>query len=168
MLKSRAYRRSLQVVERSFHDRVGLRTLTMSGSRPSPLRAWTVVWVGFVFCSPCISGTRETWMSAKLSIPTRNWNCLIASTNGADSMSPTVPPSLNERSTTRRGQVTGTRYLNYTDISFFACPIHRNLGNTLDPILDCICNVRHNLVGVLARSVFSHSRRGQTCTVLPR
>lgn len=68
---------------------------TRSGSRPRPLRECTVVWVGFVFCSPCISGTRETWISAKLSSPTRNWNCRMASIKGADSMSPTVPPSYN-------------------------------------------------------------------------
>lgn len=124
----------------------------MSGSRPSPLRAWTVVCVGFVFCSPCISGTRETWMSAKLSVPTRNWNCLIASMNGADSISPTVPPSLSARSTIRRGQVPGRRYLDYADISFLLRLIHGNLRNTLDPILDRVRDMRHNLVGVSAES----------------
>ena len=67
--------------------------LTKSGSNPSPRKAWTVVCVGLVFCSPCISGTSETCIRAKLSCPTRNWNCRIASMKGADSMSPTVPPS---------------------------------------------------------------------------
>lgn len=52
-----------------------------------------LAWVGFVFGSPLMDGTSETCSRAKLSLPTRNWNCRIASTNGADSMSPTVPPS---------------------------------------------------------------------------
>jgi hypothetical protein len=33
---------------------------TRSGSNPSPRREWIVVWVGLVFCSPCMSGTRDT------------------------------------------------------------------------------------------------------------
>jgi hypothetical protein len=34
--------------------------LTRSGRRPRPRRACTVVCVGFVFCSPCMSGTSDT------------------------------------------------------------------------------------------------------------
>lgn len=76
--------------------------------------------------------------------------------NGADSMSPMVPPSLNARLTTRRGQVPGRGYLDYTDISFFICLIHWNLRNTLNPILDRVRDMRYNLVGVLAAHVSSH------------
>lgn len=34
--------------------------LTRSGRRPKPRKEFMVVWVGFVFCSPCMSGTSET------------------------------------------------------------------------------------------------------------
>lgn len=40
---------------------------TRSGNSPRPRSACTVVCVGFVFCSPCISGTNETWINAKFS-----------------------------------------------------------------------------------------------------
>lgn len=59
-------------------------------------------------------------MSAKFSGPTRNWNCLIASMKGADSMSPTVPPSLNKYQTMRIECDSGWRYLNDADIRFLA------------------------------------------------
>ena len=58
-------------------------------------RPFTLCWVGFVFCSPTLpsTGTRETWTNKKFSRPTLNWNCLKASRNTIDSISPTVPPT---------------------------------------------------------------------------
>lgn len=50
------------------------------GVMPSERRTCTLCWVGLVFCSPTTpsTGTRLTWMTQKLSTPTRNWNCLRA------------------------------------------------------------------------------------------
>jgi hypothetical protein len=67
--------------------------LTKSGVNPKPRKSRILAWVGFVLSSPLMAGTRLTWIKAKLSCPTLNWNCRIASTKGADSISPTVPPS---------------------------------------------------------------------------
>ena len=96
-------------------------------------------------------------MSAKFSGPTRNWNCLMASINGADSMSPTVPPSFNTRLTMRRGRDPGGGYLDDADVGLLVCLVRRNLRNTLDPILDRTRNMRHNLVAFLARTIPSHA-----------
>ena len=50
--------------------------------------------VGFVFSSPAASmnGTSVTWRYMTFSAPTSRRNWRIASRNGSDSMSPTVPP----------------------------------------------------------------------------
>ncbi len=54
----------------------------------------TECWVGLVLSSPAaaMKGTRVRWMTSALSRPTSWRNCRIASRNGSDSMSPTVPP----------------------------------------------------------------------------
>mmetsp|Transcript_1626 Transcript_1626/g.4201 ORF Transcript_1626/g.4201 Transcript_1626/m.4201 type:complete len:344 (+) Transcript_1626:407-1438(+) len=82
-----------------------LRTLWSSGSEqrhaimrglmPRERSTATLCCVGLVFCSPTTPrmGTRLTCTLRKLASPTRNWNWRSASTNGMDSMSPTVPPS---------------------------------------------------------------------------
>ncbi len=66
-----------------------------SGCRPRDRSSFTECWVGFVFSSPVgpMNGTSETWTNAQWSRPTslRSWR--IASRNGSDSMSPTVPPT---------------------------------------------------------------------------
>lgn len=115
-----------------------------SGRRPNPRREWTVVWVGFVFCSPCMSGTRDTWIKAKFSWPTRNWNWRIASTNGADSMSPTVPPSYRNRRIRTWVGATKT-YLDYADVRLFARFIYWNFRYTFDPVLNLIRDMRDDL-----------------------
>ena len=58
-----------------------------------------------------LSSTIDTRMRAKFAQPTRNWNCRIASMNGADSMSPTVPPSFEVMSVEAGKAVQITRYL---------------------------------------------------------
>jgi len=62
---------------------------------PSERSVATECCVGLVFCSPTTPriGMSDTCTEQKLVAPTRNWNWRRASTNGADSMSPTVPPS---------------------------------------------------------------------------
>ena len=56
--------------------------------------SFTECCVGFVFSSPAASmnGTSVTWTYITFSGPTSRRNWRIASRNGSDSMSPTVPP----------------------------------------------------------------------------
>ncbi len=56
--------------------------------------SFTECCVGFVFSSPAfaMNGTRVTWMYSTFSGPSSRRNWRIASRNGCDSMSPTVPP----------------------------------------------------------------------------
>ena len=66
-----------------------------SGWIPIPRSSLTECWVGLVFSSPVapICGSQVTWTYSTLRRPTslRIWR--IASRNGSDSMSPTVPPT---------------------------------------------------------------------------
>ena len=66
----------------------------MSGRMPMERSSLTECCVGFVFSSSeaAIQGTSVTWTLIAFPRPTslRNWR--IASRNGRDSMSPTVPP----------------------------------------------------------------------------
>src|SRR2546425_376396 len=71
-----------------------VRHTRMSGWIPICISSRTECWVGLVLSSAvaAMKGTSVRWMNSVLSRPTswRNWR--IASRNGSDSMSPTVPP----------------------------------------------------------------------------
>ena len=66
----------------------------MSGAMPMRRSSLTECCVGFVFSSPAwpMYGTSVRWMNMQLRRPTSTGNWRIASRNGSDSMSPTVPP----------------------------------------------------------------------------
>ena len=70
------------------------RQTTMSGWIPMRRSSLTECCVGFVFSSPAwpMYGTSVRWMNMQRRRPTSTGNCRIASRNGSDSMSPTVPP----------------------------------------------------------------------------
>ena len=99
------------ILERSSRDSgwADLQTTT-SGVIPMRRSSLTECCVGFVFSSPAASiiGTSVTCTYTTLSRPTwlRSWR--MASRNGSDSMSPTVPPistrtmSTSDASETRR------------------------------------------------------------------
>ena len=59
----------------------------------------------------------------------------------------------------RRERDPGGRYLDDADVGFLVCLVRRNLRNTLDPILDRVRNMRHNLVAFLARTIPSRAER---------
>ena len=141
--------------------------LTRSGKRPNPRKACTVVWVGFVFCSPCISGTSETWIKAKFSWPTRNWNWRMASMNGADSMSPTVPPNYPRQVVSGRE---GWRKVNWPRLC-----IRRvlRLYHPLGSWRHVLSSLGWRYTGGGRSSTINfrggtHSRQSRTCTVFPR
>lgn len=128
--------------------------------------------VGLVLSSPLIEGTSETWRRAKLSLPTRNWNCRIASTNGADSMSPTVPPSCIagrrvaistlRRPSASRFHVPRRTYLDDADLGRLTRLVDRHLRDPLNPILNGVRDVRDDLDGlaeVVSPSLLSPNRR---------
>ena len=66
----------------------------MSGWMPIRRSSLTECCVGLVFSSPAwpMYGTSVRWMYMQRRRPTSTGNCRIASRNGSDSMSPTVPP----------------------------------------------------------------------------
>ena len=70
------------------------RTMT-SGWMPMPRSSLTECWVGLVLSSPVAAsaGSSVTWTYSTFARPTslRIWR--MASRNGSDSMSPTVPPT---------------------------------------------------------------------------
>ena len=70
------------------------RQIRMSGWIPMARSSLTLCWVGLVFssCAAAIQGTRVTWTKMQLPRPCswRIWR--MASRNGSDSISPTVPP----------------------------------------------------------------------------
>ena len=79
-----------------------VRQSRMSGWMPTLSKSLTECCVGLVLSSPAaaIYGTRVTWTKSVFSRPSswRIWR--MASMNGSDSMSPTVPPiSMMARST---------------------------------------------------------------------
>ena len=61
---------------------------------PSARSSFTLCCVGLVFssCAAAIHGTSVTCTKMQLSLPFSCRICRIASRNGSDSMSPTVPP----------------------------------------------------------------------------
>ena len=66
----------------------------MSGWMPMRRSSFTECWVGFVFSSPAwpMNGTSVRCRKMQRSRPSSVWSWRIASRNGSDSMSPTVPP----------------------------------------------------------------------------
>ena len=70
------------------------RAITMSGAIPMRRSSLTECWVGLVLSSPAwpMYGTSVRWMNMQRRRPTSTGNWRIASRNGSDSMSPTVPP----------------------------------------------------------------------------
>ena len=129
----------------------GGRGRTRSGTRPRPRRSRMDAWVGLVLSSPLIDGTSETWRSAKLSLPTRNWNWRMASTNGADSMSPTVPPSCRRERTSApllaraQGREREWTHLDDADVGLLVRLVDRDARDALDPVLDGVRDVRDDL-----------------------
>ena len=75
---------------------MGLSDLQMiiSGWMPMLLNSFTECWVGFVFISSDAFkyGTKVKWINKAFFLQTSFANCLIASTNGRLSISPTIPP----------------------------------------------------------------------------
>jgi hypothetical protein len=69
-------------------------------------------------------GTRLTWITQKLSRPTRNWNWRKASTKGMLSMSPIVPPSCDRWWTLY--MLMRTDYPMGMDQAMDHCPINQN------------------------------------------
>ena len=65
-----------------------------SGCKPMERSSFTECWVGLVLISPAMAsfGTSVRWMKSVLSAPISSRSCRVASRNGCDSMSPTVPP----------------------------------------------------------------------------
>ena len=70
------------------------RQTTMSGWMPMRRSSLTECCVGLVLSSPAwpMYGTSVRWMNMQRRRPTSTGNWRIASRNGSDSMSPTVPP----------------------------------------------------------------------------
>ena len=68
--------------------------IIMSGWTPILLNSFTECWVGLVFISSddFKKGTKVKWINNVFDLPYSFENCLIASTNGKLSISPTVPP----------------------------------------------------------------------------
>ncbi len=66
----------------------------MSGWMPISRISFTECWVGLVFSSPALAmkGTRVTWTLTAFCGPLSTLSWRMASRNGSDSMSPTVPP----------------------------------------------------------------------------
>lgn len=101
-----------------------------------------------------------------MSLPTRNWNWRIASTNGADSMSPTVPPSCEIKFQPWRAQPRNRlsrrhAHLDDADFRSLARLVDGDLRNALDPVLNRVRNVRDDLdrlPKVVSSSLFSPVR----------
>ena len=68
--------------------------MIISGCMPILLNSLTECWVGFVLISSedFKKGTKVKWINNVFDFPCSFENCLIASTNGRLSISPTVPP----------------------------------------------------------------------------
>ena len=102
------------------------RQSSMSGWMPMRRSSLTECCVGFVFSSPAwpMYGTSVRWMYMQLRRPTSTGNWRIASRNGSDSMSPTVPP-----------------------ISVMTTSTSLRLGDQADALLDLVGDVRDDLDG---------------------
>ena len=86
----------------------------MSGWMPMRRSSLTECCVGLVFSSPAwpMNGTSVRWMYMQRLRPTSTGNWRIASRNGSDSMSPTVPPiSVITTSTSCESAISLTRCL---------------------------------------------------------
>ncbi|MNF97346.1 hypothetical protein D3C84_801730 [compost metagenome] len=70
------------------------RQISTSGCRPMERSSLTECWVGLVLVSPAVAmyGTRVRCISMARLEPTSTRNWRMASRNGCDSISPTVPP----------------------------------------------------------------------------
>ena len=91
-----------------------LRQSSMSGWMPMRRSSLTECCVGLVLSSPAcpMYGTSVRWMKRQLRRPTSTGNWRIASRNGSDSMSPTVPPiSVITTSTSLVSAISLTRLL---------------------------------------------------------
>ena len=69
----------------------------------------------------------------------------MASTNGADSISPTVPPSYPEMRDHLNGHYENETYLYDANIGLLIRVVYGNLRDALDPILDGVCNMGDDL-----------------------
>ena len=100
--------------------------MTMSGWMPMRRSSLTECCVGLVFSSPAwpMYGTSVRWMNMHRLRPTSTGNWRIASRNGSDSMSPTVPP-----------------------ISVITTSTSLRVGDQLDAVLDLVGDVRDDLDG---------------------
>jgi hypothetical protein len=99
--------------------------------------------------------------------------------NGADSISPTVPPSCagptpefeKKKGKEKHTQLGFCAYLDDAHVWFLAGIIDWDFGYSLYPILDGIRDVRDNLRGVAResqRKFLPTKKFGDTCTVFPR
>ena len=109
------------------------RQTTTSGWMPMRRSSFTECCVGFVFSSPAASmnGTSVTWTYMTFSGPTSRRNWRIASRNGSDSMSPTVPP-ISEM-TTSVGPDSAARRMRAL-ISFVMCGITCTVAPRKSPL----------------------------------
>lgn len=141
---------------------LSLRTiLTRSGLKPALRTSLMACCVGLVFCSPVldvrlfpaihrqryvpeITGTKETCIWTKLSFPARRRSCLRASTKGADSISPAVFQSCVRKPSSSALFTCHTAQLDNARIRLLVCVVNGNLGDSFDPVLDCVCDVRHD------------------------
>ena len=90
--------------------------IIISGCIPRLLNSFTECWVGFVFISSDALryGTSVKCINKAFFFPTSLENCLMASTNGRLSISPTIPPI---------SQITKSSF----DVSFFIKSLIRSV-----------------------------------------
>lgn len=73
----------------------------------------------------------------------------MASTNGADSMSPTVPPSYTVATVeAMRSRADDRAHLYDAHVRFFAGIVHRDFGDAFNPVLDGIRDMGDDLDGL--------------------
>ena len=71
--------------------------------------------------------------------------------NGADSMSPTVPPNYMEGISVASGSAFNETNLYNADVRLFSCAIDWDFRYSFYPVLHRICDVRNNLWGTLEK-----------------
>lgn len=136
------------------------------GDKPKLRNSRIVCWVGLVLCSFWIVGTKETCISTKFSLPTRNWNCLRASQWDLTKIS-NHSTHLNKRS--GLDITNSTAQLDDTDIRLPFTATSRDGRDALDPVLNLIANVGDNLNGlsqVVPSSLLSHEKQHNTSYAL--